>query len=178
MYLDIIIGLLVGLSVSELAGGQDPWLIPFAVFAALAPDADFIAYLIRNRGRVDRYAHEHRDLFHRPLLFSVGGGILVALFDPAYGTAWFLGTLWHFIHDTYDGGWGIRWADPFSPGYFTLASYSPKRYFRDRTEQRETALGYGNPGNWWFFRLDRRTIAKGVILISLLAGLWYRFLAN
>lgn len=173
MYLDVIAGLLIGVSVSEFVGEDNPWLVLFGVAAALAPDLDFVVYLIRNRGRVDRYAHEHRDLFHRPLLVSVGGGIALSMIEPAYGVLWFLGTLWHFIHDTFDGGWGIRWADPFSCGYFTLASYSPKRYFRDRTDQRETAAGYGKLDNWWFFRLDFRTIAKGVSLVVLLLGIGY-----
>lgn len=179
MYLDVAIGLLIGLLVAVFSGEYSPWLPVFGVVAALAPDLDFIVYLVRNKGRVDQYAHEHRDLLHKPLLFSVGGASVVMAIDPVYAIIWLLGTLWHFVHDTFDGGWGIRWAHPFSGGYFTRAKYSPKKYFKDKADQHATAATHGNP-DWLaedYLRLSRRIIRQIVFLGVVLAGvclwLWY-----
>ena len=171
MYLDILAGIFIGLTASMASGLPPGELIMFAVAAALAPDIDFIVYLIRHRGQVDKYAHEHRDLFHRPLLVSGLGGALIAfLVSPIHGIIWFLGTLWHFVHDTFDGGFGIRWLDPFYHGYFTLASYSPQRHFKNKTEQRAIATEYGNPQNWWLVRWDKKRLLYR-ILFTLLLGL-------
>lgn len=145
MYIDIAVGLVIGFFVALGSGGDMVVLMLFAVFATLAPDIDFIVWLIRNRFRSNQFAHEHRDLFHLPLIVGVGGALLIGSFYPAYGLVWGMGTLAHFIHDTLDGGWGIQWLHPFSRGYFTLASYSPKRYFRNREEQRVVAAQHGNP---------------------------------
>ena len=166
MYLDIALGLVIGFLVSIFSGEHSFILILFGVVAALAPDIDFIVHLIQRKGKVDHYAHEHRDLLHKPLLFSAGIGLLIGLWNPLYGIVWCLGTLWHFIHDTFDGGWGIRWFHPFYFGYFTIAPYSPKRHFRNKREQHEYATLHGNP-NWLeddYFRLNRRLITEWILL--------------
>lgn len=145
MYIDIAVGMMIGFVTSLVTGENYFSLMLFGVFATLAPDIDFIVWLIRHHWKVDQFAHEHRDLLHRPLFFSLGGGIFIGLISPVYGVVWFLGTTAHFIHDTFDGGWGIQWLHPFSVRYYTLASYSPKRSFKDKTEQRAIAAEYGNP---------------------------------
>lgn len=145
MYIDIAVGLLIGWGVSLLTGESHFHLMLFGVLATLAPDFDFLIWLGRNKWRVNQYAHEHRDLLHLPLIFGVGGGILIALWNPVYGLVWFLGTMAHFVHDTLDGGWGIQWLHPFYRGYFTLASYSPQHHFRNKDEQRAIASVHGNP---------------------------------
>lgn len=145
MYIDIAVGLLIGWGVSLLTGESHFHLMLFGMLATLAPDFDFLIWLARNKWRVNQYAHEHRDLLHLPLIFGVGGGLLIGLWHPVYGLVWFLGTMAHFIHDTLDGGWGIQWLHPFYRGYFTLASYSPQRHFRNKDEQRAIASVHGNP---------------------------------
>ncbi|MBP6929438.1 MAG: metal-dependent hydrolase [Candidatus Moranbacteria bacterium] len=166
MYIDIAVGLMIGWIVSLFVGEQHLSLMLFGMFATLAPDLDFIVWLVRNKWRVNQYAHEHRDLLHLPLIFGLGGGLLIALFSPLVGVVWFFGTLAHFIHDTFDGGFGIKWLYPFSSGYFTLASYSPKRYFRNREEQRAVATVYGNP-HWLeeqYLRLNPKLVGELMIL--------------
>lgn len=146
MYLDIVAGLIVGLFAAFISGEQGIWLVLFGVFASLAPDIDFIIYLIRNKWKVDQYAHEHRDILHKPLLFSLTIGILILIYgDALYAGVWVAGTLWHFVHDTFDGGWGIAWMHPFYQGYFTMVSYSPKKHIHTKEEQRAFATQYGNP---------------------------------
>jgi len=175
MYIDIAVGLIIGWGVSYLAEGQYLLLMLFGVFATLAPDTDFIIWLARNKWKVDQFAHEHRDLFHRPLLFGVGGGILLAFIDPLYGAVWFLGATAHFIHDTFDGGWGIQWLHPFSYGYYTLAPYSPQRYFKNKEEQRAIASVHGNP-RWLeeqYLKPNPKLIFELSVLAIVFSGIIY-----
>lgn len=176
MYFDIGIGLLVGLLGSIISGEQSLWLVIFGALSALAPDIDFILYLIKRRGKIDHFAHDHRDMLHKPLLFSAGIGFLIGYFSPIFGWVWFFGSLWHFIHDTFDGGWGIQWAHPFKHDYFTLASYSPQHHFKTKEEQTKIAAQYGNP-NWLeegYFKINPRLIAELIIftIAIILTLLW------
>lgn len=171
MYIDIAIGLLIGWLVATGAGEQHLFLMLFGVFATLSPDLDFIVWLIRNNWKVDQYAHEHRDLLHLPLIFGVGGGLLISLLNPLYGAVWFFGTIAHFMHDTIDGGWGIQWLHPFYRGYFTLASYSPKHHFRNKAEQRATAAVHGNPR--WLEEQYLRPNFKLAFELSVLATVFF-----
>jgi len=177
MYIDVALGLLVGFIVSVTAGEQYLMLMLFGVFATLAPDIDFLVWLIKNKWKVNQYAHEHRDLLHRPLIFGLGGGLLIALIDPLYGVVWFLGTTVHFMHDTIDGGWGIQWLHPFYYGYFTLASYSPKRHIRSKDEQRDMARVHGNP-RWLeeqYLKPNPKLMIEFLVLGSVLVLLFYFF---
>jgi hypothetical protein len=119
----------------------------FGIFCSLSPDVDFIIYLSRNRFKVDQFAHEHRDLFHKPIFFIIIG-IALYFFSSEIGLIWMIGSLYHFLHDTFEGGWGIMWLYPFSKKYYTLVSYSPKKIISTKEEQRSLALKYGNPH--WF----------------------------
>lgn len=175
MFLDIALGLIAGWIIFVSTGSQDAGLLVFGVLSALAPDIDFILYLAKHRWKTDQFIHEHRDLLHKPLFVSVGGGALIALVNPWYGMVWLLGTLAHFIHDTFDGGWGILWLYPFSRGYFTLAAYSPKRYFQNREEQHEIASTHGNP-SWLkdgYLKLNPKLIVEYLILGGVISGLIY-----
>ncbi len=179
MYIDIGFGLLIGLGIVFFSGEQDFLLILFGALAALAPDVDFILYLIKRRFKIDQYAHEHRDLLHMPLLFSIGGGVLIfTLISQLYAIVWVLGTMWHFVHDTLDGGWGIRWLHPFYSGYFTLATYSPKNHIPTKTEQREIATKHGNP-NWLeqdYFRLNKKLVTEVTVLLAAIGATIYWWL--
>ncbi len=179
MYIDIAVGLIIGWLVSLGSGEHHLWFMLFGVFATLAPDIDFIVWLVRNHWRVNQFAHEHRDLFHKPLLLGVGGGFLVGAVDPFFGLVWFLGTMAHFIHDTLDGGWGIQWLYPFYQGYFTLASYSPKRHFRNKAEQQAVAAVHGNP-HWLeeqYLHMNSKLLFEwillGVVIGMVLLWYWY-----
>ena len=182
MHLDIAIGLLIGGLASLSTGDQYLSLMLFGVFATLAPDLDFIVWLVRNRWKVDQFFHEHRDLLHQPLLFGLGGGLLIGLWSPLYGLVWFLGTMAHFIHDTFDGGWGIAWLHPFYLGYFTLASYSPKRHIRDFAEQRAIATVHGNPNPHWlgeqYLKPNTRMLVELGILVGAMIVAVYWFLTR
>ncbi len=179
MYIDIAVGLLIGWVVAVLTGEQTLGLMLFGLVATLSPDLDFLIWLARNKWQINQYAHEHRDLFHLPLIVGLGGALLIALFSPVYAAVWFLGMMAHFIHDTLDGGFGIKWLHPFYHGYFTLASYSPKRHFRTKEEQHAAAAIHGNP-NWLeeqYFRINPKLLFEygllGIVLLGLLLWYWY-----
>lgn len=166
MRLDIFAGFVIGSIATGILGEWHLGLVLFGVFSALTPDIDFIVYMIKNKWHVDQYAHEHRDLLHKPLLFSLIIGLVVFAFgNAAYAWVWIAGTLWHCAHDTFEGGWGIQWLYPFYKGYFTLVSYSPKKYIRTKEEQRALAAQYGNPQwlkNALVDALEKRSIRKGI----------------
>ena len=149
MLLDILFGLILGISMNFIIGTPDSMLpaLFFGVFCSLFPDIDFIVYLLRNRFKVDQLAHEHRDLLHKPIFFIIAG-IALYFLSPEIGSIWMIGNLYHFLHDTIEGGWGIMWLYPFSKKYYTLVSYSPKKIISTKEEQRALALKYGNPH--WF----------------------------
>lgn len=131
------------------------FLILFGIFSSLAPDIDFFIWAWKHHWRIDKYAHEHRDLFHHPFWFILGGVFIFSFFlSGAYILVWVLGALFHFIHDTFDGGWGIRWLSWPLPKklrqqYFTYAKYSPKKIIKNKEEQRHIAKKDGN--DHWLF---------------------------
>lgn len=176
MLLDIIIGLLIGWGIGALAGEPASPLALFGAFAAVIPDIDFLIWLARHGWKTDQYVHEHRDILHHPILFSGLGAALIALLSPAAAGVWLIATLWHFIHDTYDGGWGIRWGSPFSRGYYTLAPHSPVRYIRDRAEQQRLAASGNADWAGEYLRPDRKTILIYLISAVAIAGIvWVVF---
>lgn len=145
MHVDVLVGLIIGGGVFLFMGEPSLSLAVFGALAALAPDADFLVWLARHHWKTNQFVHEHRDLFHHPLLFSVMGGLAIRLCSPALGLTWFLATLWHFAHDTFDGGWGIRWGSPFRDEYLMLGEDGVFRIFKHKAEQRAWAAQHGNP---------------------------------
>lgn len=146
MFLDIGVGILTGVFVGFSSESDTRLtLIIFGGFSAIIPDLDFLIYLSRRSWKVDEFAHEHRDLFHNPIPFSLGGGVLLWFVDTDWSLIWTIATLLHFIHDTLQHGWGIRWGYPFDKRYFTFAPYSPQRIIVTKEEQRRIATQYGNP---------------------------------
>lgn len=175
MHIDILIGLLIGWGVAAVAGEPALWLALFGAGAAVAPDADFIVWLARHGWKTDRFVHEHRDMLHHPFGFSVIGGIGIALIHPLAGLVWCLATLWHFIHDTFDGGWGIRWGSPWSGRYYMMTGERSLRSISNREEQHMLAAEHGNP-QWSdeYLRPDKRKIMIYILLtICVAAIIWY-----
>lgn len=123
--------------------------VTIAVVFALLPDADFILHAFR-RG-ADEFSHEHRDLFHNPLLFVPIGSAAIAYFNVDLAYLFALCTLAHFLHDSIGMGWGIRWAYPFSDRYYKFFSDKQGRMSSNvlvswtSEEQRQAAVCFGNP---------------------------------
>jgi len=139
---DLIIGFIVAAVVGLVLNVENKIsVVVFGMIASISPDVDFLVYWIRKK-KIDQFAHEHRDLLHYPLWFPTIGGLLFwYIFGWVFGIVWFLVTMGHFIHDTGEGGYGIRWLYPFNKKYFLLKSIT-------KEEQRKLAEEYGNPD--WF----------------------------
>ena len=170
MFIDIIVGCIIGVIVGVFSDTTYPfWVLFFSIGAALAPDVDFLIYAWRHDWKIGKFAHEHRDLLHHPVWFSLGGAWMVSLCLPMeFALVWCIATLAHFVHDTLDGGWGVRWIPwplPRYRWYFTLASYSQQKVYRSLEVQREVAADYGNDD--WFKEEKQSSIDKIVIIVCI-----------
>jgi membrane-bound metal-dependent hydrolase YbcI (DUF457 family) len=151
MLFDLGVGLIIAALV-DVFQSSDPEIgfYLFGALAALSPDLDMPIWLLRTRGRLDRWAHRHRDLLHYPLFFIPGGALLFGwFFGSVYGLVFALASFAHFFHDSFNEGWGIRWFWPFSKRYFKLErenkTWALKRW--TRTEQDALAALHGDD-NW------------------------------
>lgn len=107
MFLDIAIGIFVAFGISDLFGAPLSFLfVLYCVAIALLPDSDAILYLARRR--FDHRAHEHRSIFHHPLIYVGGGIALLLLFNAPSLWIWgfIVSSMLHFIHDSFGIGWG------------------------------------------------------------------------
>jgi len=149
MLLELSIGIWSAVFISYYFGEElTVSFVLLGVLFAKLMDVDFIIYLFKNNWKVDQFAHEHRDIFHYPILYSFGGCIVFVYFSySALAALWLLASLGHFVCDTFFGGWGIRWLSPFCNWYFCFANYSPKKIIKTKNEQRRIAEKYGD-SNW------------------------------
>lgn len=158
-----LFGLLAGMKFS-------PALILFSVAAALAPDIDFIVWLVRKRGTLDEWSHRHRDLLHYPLVFVPAGYVLSALLfrDHRIAALFAFAPLYHFIHDTFGPGWGIRWLWPFDRRYFMIWIESGGIGIRrwTKTEQDEIARIHGDP-QWAKKQFDPGHTFRSIVFLVL-----------
>lgn len=148
MLIDLSLGILAGIITNLVFGISDysVLIIVFGALAAIATDLDAIIYKFWYGRNFDQFAHEHRDIFHYPVIICGLGSIVMASINVALGLAWFSATLFHFIHDTLEGGWGVQWLYPFWNKYITLKQDEPTpQKIMTKEEQREIASQYGNP---------------------------------
>jgi hypothetical protein len=91
------------------------WHLFLAIIFPLLPDIDFIIWLKRNNWKINKWAHEHRDLLHFPLLYIPIGYILAGIIGGKFiANLFFYCSMYHFAHDSFGIGWGIKWLFPFS----------------------------------------------------------------
>lgn len=168
MIMDIGVGMLIGVLVNFLTTNEpNIYFVIFGIFAALAPDIDYMIYMIKNNWKRDKYSHNHRDLLHHPILFSVCGAVIFYVVNPALGMIWFCGTMYHFVHDTFNA-WGIRWGSPFLKQYILIAGYSPKNIIRNKEEQALLVEKYGND-NWLkdgYLTLNTELVAEIIFFVA------------
>ena len=159
MFLDIAFGILVAI-LWDATGfySLTPWSLVVAICFALLPDTDGIISVIARIGRgsklIDQFSHEHREMFHHPVLYIAFGSATVAVItmSPVTALMFIMLSLLHFAHDSIGIGWGLRWGSPWSrvaykwfcdqDGSFAwkIARWTPK-------EQRIVASKKGDP-NW------------------------------
>jgi len=173
MLLDIILGLILGLVSNAIFGTQDSlaFALIWGILCSLLPDVDLIFYSLKHNLRNNQFAHHHRDFLHKPIFFLVPG-IALFLLSPEFGFILTLTTLLHFVHDTFEGGWGIMWLYPFSKKYFTLVSYSPQKVFHDKKEQDLIASQYGRP-DYFKIKIDYKIILQIILILAVIISIFF-----
>lgn len=176
---DIGIGLLLSTAMAIYAGLEPSlWLLATGICGSILPDWDMIPHLIKKGGKLDQWAHKHRDISHYPLLIiplaTVAVGYLAGFW---YGVIIATTTTAHYLADSEEIGWGVRWLYPFSRRYFAYRSVDEEsKRFHAWTpkEQNKIAAKYGNP-QWskdksrWLY--DYLVFLTGIAT----ASWWYYF---
>ncbi len=98
-------------------------LLVAGIAFALLPDIDFVRYFFLE-DKMEGY--KHRDFLHLPLLYIPFGAVAAYfLLGNTYAAMFALGSVLHFIHDSFGIGRGVKWLYPFSrSGYAFLYIYS------------------------------------------------------
>ncbi|MAF80826.1 hypothetical protein CL628_02320 [bacterium] len=150
-----------------------------AVIGSILPDVDMLIYLLFG-GKLDKWAHRHRDISHYPLL-TVPICLFIALHVLVWQQAVVLAAvmLMHYVLDSQHVGWGIRWTFPVTRTYYCLRTPDPTcepfmLYAWTRRQQDMMVERYGDD-SW---AKDRgQWIFEGCLLAGTLAVAAF-FLAN
>ncbi len=183
MFLDIAIGILISLVASKIfVLDLNATLVFGAIIMAIFPDLDFLLTTLEY-GYIGKYAHNHRNLLHFPMVYLLLFGLLVLLF---FGTSWLFvficASIWHFIHDSFGLGWGVAWFFPFSRRnykFFTDEQNHFSKKFIISWNQKELNAAvekYGDP-NWFkniYFRFSPTLIIEiSAFFIAIIILLYY-----
>lgn len=170
MLIDLSLGILAGILTNLVFGGSDNsvLIVIFGALAAIATYLDIIIYKFWYGHRLDHFAHEHRDIAHYPVIICGLGSVIIAIFSVEFGLTWFLATLFHFVHNTLERGWGIKWLYPFWNKYITLKQDGPRpKIIMTKKEQQEIAAQYGDP-DWMVKSLNLKRLLLEVTILGLL----------
>ena len=147
------------------------------IVSSIIPDWDMIPHLIIKRGKLDEWAHKHRDISHYPLLtIPVFSLISYFSFGPHYAVLTGIVIFVHYILDTFGIGWGVKWLWPFSSRYFSYDKTirKDKRWFAwTKKEQDEMVKNHGNPE--WASNKKQIKLDVIVLVVGLVATLFWIF---
>lgn len=175
MPLDVGVGIMGAMVLAKMNDWElTPALLGIAIFFALLPDLDALLHFLRKK-KADAMSHEHRELFHYPLLFIPLAAFLAFLWRPEFALLCAALVFLHFIHDSTGIGWGVKWFYPFSNKAYKFfsdgkAGWSLKTAVFDPEEQRRVAESYGDP-HWIrniYFRPSPVAIVEVSVLILIL----------
>lgn len=168
---DLGIGIILGIFSSNFF--QLPLLpaVIWGIIFCLLPDVDFILTAFFRNLKTDN----HRDLIHLPIPFlAIGSLVIYILLGKDYLLMFLIGSTYHFIHDTFVMGWGVKWLYPFSKYnymFFFLwdKDIPEKRFFKKATdaEIKKFEEKFGDK-NWirnYYLTINRISITEYSILI-------------
>src|SRR3989344_6883374 len=168
---DIGIGLLVAIVVCKI-GGVDPsaQYLCTGIFGSLLPDIDMLIYRLQG-GKMDKWAHKHRDISHYPLItVPILAGVAYYFYGIWHCVILAIAMSCHYRHDIPEPGWGIRLFYPFSKKYIAYRSRdgieAPQWYAWTAKEQDEIANEYGNDKwvkDWTFWVPSLAVLTVGII---------------
>lgn len=175
---DLGLGLLVVVAISLIAQLEPSLsLVLTGLAGSLLPDWDILPHLIQKRGKLDQWAHKHRDISHYPLITILLCGIAIGwMLGVWYGIILAVTMAAHYLADSCEVGWGIRWLFPFNRRYFCYRTAgNEKKRFRAWTpvEQDEMAAKHGDP-DWhkeskrWRFDLIVFVIGVSITILWIL----------
>lgn len=102
---------------------MDIFIVSSALLFVHLLEVDLFIWLIIHRFQLNKLSYKHRDLLHYPILFLPLGSLLVLFLSNYFFSLLFLlCSLFHFLHDSFGVGWGIKWLWPFSNKNFKLFS--------------------------------------------------------
>ncbi len=133
MPLDIGVGLLLGVILSDSVDLTYPVCLLIGVVAALIPDLDFLYTFSKTRKTPTT---EHRDGLHYPLLVTPIIGLFGWIVNPYIGLILATGTLLHFVHDSVGVGFGIKWLFPFNKNSYLFLFQIKNPANKDMPKQR------------------------------------------
>lgn len=183
MLLDVAAGI-IGAILAWGYGGLPPAaFVLVGILCALLPDADVFLSLLRS-GRGGKYAHEHRNFLHYPLIYAGGGGVVLWLISPRVALLFISLSLFHFLHDSVGIGWGVRWLYPFSPDYFKFFSdrennFSSNFLVRWTPAELSVAVEHYGKNDWltkYYLRPHPVGIVEGIIFLITIAYVLLRYL--
>lgn len=183
MFFDLGIGIIVSVLASKYLGmPMDHILVFGSMLFSIFPDVDFIMVLLEY-GYAGKYSHNHRHLFHFPLIYLIFFGLLIWLF---FGINWFLiflaASIMHFLHDGIGIGWGVPYLFPFSRRNFKFFTTRENKFsfkFINSWNQEELAEAVEKFGeeHWfkkYYLRLSSVFIVEmSVFVISVIILLIY-----
>ncbi|KKR10470.1 MAG: hypothetical protein UT37_C0001G0025 [Parcubacteria group bacterium GW2011_GWA2_39_18] len=103
----------------------------FGISAALFPDVDFLIRFLVEGKVLDAGGVFHRDYLHYPFwIIIIFGGFFYFYLGLEHSLLFMLGVLYHFIHDSIGGGYGVFWLWPFSKLRYQF--YPPRSYTRNQ----------------------------------------------
>jgi len=121
----IVIGLLSAFLIAFFSKTDHSWqLYVGCIICSTWPDFDSLLHLIVLRFKkgawrgawqqaTGKWAHEHRNILHIPLLVPFVS-VAIAILSPFWSLMFLVISMTHFIMDSFGIGWGIRWLYPFS----------------------------------------------------------------
>ncbi len=157
-------------------------LIFGSILMAAFPDLDFLMVTLEY-GYTGKYAHNHRHLFHYPIIYILLFGILVfAFFGIPWLVVFLLTSIIHFIHDSIGIGWGTAWMFPFNRRSYKFFTSKENKFSKnfvvswDQKELNELVELHGDPH--WIKNIYLRltpilVIELSVFILSLLALFLY-----
>ena len=182
MPLDIAAGIFISFGLAGSPGlplGLD--FVVLCVLFTLLPDLDFIFYIFREGGVTGKWAHQHRDLLHKPLIYIPIGVLFFLPFGLQIIEAFVTGSVFHFLHDAVGMGWGIKLLWPFSKKNYKFFGGEQKLFTRTfvtswTDAELHTMVSARNDENWikqFYLRPHPLGIFEYVMLVLSLGALFF-----
>lgn len=150
MFADIGFGVLAAVLISTLFSVElSASIIAAGIFFALLPDIDFLVELIRHGSVGGRVEREHRNLLHHPLTYIPVAVAIYFTSGSVWATLFTVCVLFHFMHDSFGIGWGIKWLWPFLKNNYKIEKVGGTYYVVSRTpEELERVVAERGDPEW------------------------------